>query len=103
MFGQRGKSSGAIIADGKEVGYTLQCVHCGQHWQVIPGSGRKRGWCFYCNGPTCGLPNCRYHVPYEVLLEYIEATNQKNVAKMKRIQTQYPDIINLQGSRRLII
>ena len=33
---------------------TLQCKHCGMHWQMIPGSGRIRGWCTKCNGPLCG-------------------------------------------------
>jgi len=33
---------------------TLMCIHCQQHWEVMPGSGRRRGYCMNCNGPTCG-------------------------------------------------
>lgn len=42
---------------------TLQCVHCGLHWEVIPGSGRTRGWCMKCNGPHCGAAVCWVCVP----------------------------------------
>ena len=31
----------------------LICRHCDYLWQVVPGSGRKRGWCTRCNGPLC--------------------------------------------------
>jgi hypothetical protein len=37
---------------------TLQCVHCGRQWTVQPGSGRRRGFCTYHGGPTCGAPPC---------------------------------------------
>ena len=37
---------------------TLMCMHCQYHWRVIPGSGRKRGWCAPCNGPLCGKEQC---------------------------------------------
>ena len=36
----------------------LRCVHCGFHWEVQPGSGRKRGFCQKCCGPTCGSTQC---------------------------------------------
>lgn len=52
---------------------TLQCCHCGAHWQIKPGSGNVRGFCFKCNGPVCG-PNCAGKCrPAEQLLENIEA------------------------------
>lgn len=45
--------------DGSKVEFdTLQCVHCEKHWTVIPGSGRKRGWCLKCGGPHCGAMAC---------------------------------------------
>lgn len=48
---------------------TLQCVHCGRHWTIVPGSGRVRGFCGRCNGPTCG-PRCDGKcVPEELMLE----------------------------------
>ena len=50
---------------------TLQCVHCGGHWEVNPGSGKLRGFCLRCNGPFCG-PGCANCVPTEQLLENME-------------------------------
>lgn len=45
---------------------TLQCVHCMKHWIVEPGSGRRRGFCLNCNGPTCGAADCETRcVPFE--------------------------------------
>ncbi len=51
---------------------TLQCVHCGMHWQVKPGSGNVRGFCGKCSGPICG-PKCLECVPIEQGLENLEA------------------------------
>ncbi len=50
---------------------TLQCVHCGGHWVVVPGSGRKRGFCLKCCGPVCG-PRCLECRPAEAQLEAVE-------------------------------
>lgn len=44
---------------------TLQCVHCGLHWRIVHGSGKKRGFCMKCMGPTCGRHKCDECVPYE--------------------------------------
>jgi len=52
---------------------TLQCVHCGGHWEVKPGSGRVRGFCMNCNGHVCG-PRCSECVPFEKRLEIEEGT-----------------------------
>lgn len=43
---------------------TLQCVHCGMHWQHKPGSGKVRGYCTRCCGPICG-PKCQECYPQE--------------------------------------
>lgn len=51
---------------------TAQCVHCGGHFPLRPGSGRVRGYCANCAGPVCG-PQCAACVPTEVLLENLEA------------------------------
>ena len=52
---------------------TVCCVHCRKHWIVEPGSGRQRGWCMNCNGPTCGAETCAKRcVPYEKMIEQIE-------------------------------
>jgi hypothetical protein len=59
-------------ADGKIIeADTLQCVHCGAHWVVKPGSGNVRGYCTRCNGPVCG-PRCAECVPLERRLEMLE-------------------------------
>ena len=51
---------------------TLQCVHCGGHWLVEPGSGIKRGWCTLCSGPHCGGQGCWTCTPFERRLEQEE-------------------------------
>jgi hypothetical protein len=51
----------------------LQCVHCGYQWQIRPGSGKLRGFCFRCNGPVCGQ-RCENCVPIEAQLEIMEGT-----------------------------
>lgn len=48
---------------------TLQCVHCGCHFAVLPGSGRQRGWCLLCQGPTCDPACSKECVPYEQWLD----------------------------------
>ena len=53
-------------------GQTLSCVHCQRTWVVKPGSGRARGWCMKCNGPTCGGQACQTCVPFERQLAIIE-------------------------------
>lgn len=57
---------------------TLQCVHCGMHWQVKPGSGNVRGFCGGCNGPICGA-KCLECVPIERGLENMEAGRLEKV------------------------
>lgn len=64
---------GKIIAEGQ----TLTCTHCGRIFQVKPGSGIKRGWCFRCGGPTCGSKACTERcIPYERQMEIIERRAQ---------------------------
>lgn len=59
--------------EGKQEGETLSCVHCQYIWKVESGSGRKRGFCFQCAGPTCGKPQCEERcIPFEQALEQIE-------------------------------
>lgn len=59
--------------DGKvEEKDTLQCVHCGAHWMVEPGSGIKRGYCLNCNGPHCGSKQCHTCIPLEKFIDTIE-------------------------------
>ncbi len=53
-------------------GATLSCVHCQRTWAVKPGSGRQRGWCMKCNGPTCGGKACQTCVPFDRQMEIAE-------------------------------
>lgn len=65
------KPSGHIFIDGSQVADTLQCVHCQAHFVVVKGSGKKRGFCRNCMGPTCG-PQCHVCKPAEQQLEDFE-------------------------------
>ena len=49
-----------IITDGsgRTNGSTLKCCHCGGHFEVVRGSGRKRGFCMKCMDVTCMEPAC---------------------------------------------
>lgn len=72
------KESGRIIVSEPGVDRaideygTAQCVHCGGHFPIKPGSGKIRGFCSNCNGPICG-PACAKCVPAEQEIENIEA------------------------------
>ena len=39
----------------------LQCRHCQYSFKVMPGSGEKRGYCWSCQGVTCGKAMCEQH------------------------------------------
>jgi hypothetical protein len=58
--------------DGEKQFDTLQCCHCSQHFVIIPGSGRKRGFCRCCMQVTCGAEACDRCVPFEKQMEAIE-------------------------------
>lgn len=71
------RPAGYFVATGpagtEDAGETISCVHCQMHWRVEPGSGRKRGFCLRCNGPTCGKEGCESRcVPFEKALEQAE-------------------------------
>ncbi len=53
-------SGNVIITDvtGNHQADTLKCIHCQHVWVVVKGSGRKRGFCTSCMGPTCGSHAC---------------------------------------------
>jgi len=56
---------------------TKQCVHCGGHFQVVPGSGIKRGYCRNCMGVTCGKPECNTCLPFQKWMDLIEANDRR--------------------------
>ena len=60
-------------SDRKVRGATWQCIHCGCHYVVSPGSGRRRGWCLACNGATCGKDGCDVCVHMMQRIENCEA------------------------------
>lgn len=67
------RAHGAILADGKEVGHTLQCPHCGGHFVSRTGSGARRTFCTPCSAVTCGNPACDACLPHEKRMELIES------------------------------
>lgn len=69
------KEDGYLVGpDGNVAGETLQCRHCQAHWVIQRGSGKQRGFCLKCMGPTCGAPACESEcVPWEKMMERMEA------------------------------
>lgn len=63
---------GTIFIDGRESADTMQCCHCGAHFVMERGSGKKRGWCMLCSDMTCGKKRCDECLPFEKRLELYE-------------------------------
>lgn len=63
---------GGIILDGVQVSSTLQCPHCGGHFESRPGSGKRRTYCLHCAAVTCGNPACDPCIPIEARLDHAE-------------------------------
>jgi len=67
------RQDGYTVSNDPELGVseqkTVMCVHCGMHYVVRPGSGKVRGVCLMCYGPTCGRVGCDPCVPLEKGLE----------------------------------
>lgn len=63
------RPNGAVLEDGMQVADTLQCCHCGGHFEHVPGSGRRRGFCLACYGVTCGAVRCNPCRPFEQQLD----------------------------------
>lgn len=64
---------------------TLQCCHCGGHWNFQKGSGRRRGFCFKCSAVTCGSKTCDTCIPQEKFIEQLEAAARRdaNLAQLR--------------------
>ena len=73
---------GFLICEGNVVAETLQCCHCGGHFVVNPGSGRRRGFCTQCGSVTCGAPSCDACVPTEAWLENVEAGRREDFRRI---------------------
>lgn len=92
MFGYR-NGKGAVVVDGAHVADTVMCVHCGIHWEVIPGSGKRRGFCMFCKGVSCGAEYCMKDChPFEARVELSEAIAQKNMKVEMSIRNKYQGI-----------
>ncbi len=79
------RPKGYMLATGplgvEDEGETLQCAHCQMHWKIVPGSGRQRGLCLNCNGPTCGKGPCETKcIPAEKMIEQIEGRQRLDKA-----------------------
>lgn len=71
------RSAGTVIIDGADHD-VLMCMHCQYIWEPEPGSGRKRGWCFNCEGPTCGKQACAEGCKHwEQVIEEMEARGRR--------------------------
>lgn len=75
------KASGVFLIDhpdGRQENVdTLQCAHCQAVWTPAWGSGKQRGWCYRCQGPTCGKERCEKGcAPWERELEAMEARDR---------------------------
>lgn len=89
-YPREGQTAGYTTLAGPDAGMTegvtLQCAHCGMHWQAQPGSGRQRGWCFKCAAPSCGKRVCESEcVPQEKWLEIWEGSRKLDAA-LERIR-----------------
>ena len=71
------KAQGTIVVDGNEVGQTLKCPHCQAIFEVVRGSGRRRGFCMNCMAPTCGDKKCCECLPWEKRFEEFESGKRK--------------------------
>lgn len=95
MFGFR-HGKGAVVLDGKHVADTAQCVHCGTHEEIKPGSGVRRGWCPHCKGFVCGRNYCMAHcTPFEARLDFTDATSEgkaHNDKVARELLNKYPHI-----------
>lgn len=75
--------------NGVQRGETMQCKHCSAHFPITPGSGKRRGWCMGCNGPTCGKANCDVCVHWE---QRLENTEQGRPELYKPVKVSVPDV-----------
>ncbi len=67
------REAGGILENGQQIGSTMQCCHCGRHWEYVPGSGAVRSFCTRCHAVTCGNQKCVTEcVPIEQWLEQQE-------------------------------
>ncbi|KKM84913.1 hypothetical protein LCGC14_1294410 [marine sediment metagenome] len=62
---------------------TVQCVHCGCQWTIQSGSGKRRNFCTFHAGPTCGKAACDTCLRKERGMQIVPETNE-NCLKAQR-------------------
>jgi hypothetical protein len=76
----RRPASNVIDDSGNELYDYQSCCHCGQHFVMVKGSGKRRGFCMSCGGFTCGGPHCsRGCTPFMKRLERYEARRTRSL------------------------
>lgn len=74
---------GGIIVEGVQIASTLQCPHCGAHFESRPGSGTRRCFCTRCRAVTCGQAACDACIPIEARLEFVEGQKTRYDATIR--------------------
>ena len=80
---------GIVLITDIDTGKTLwegevrQCKHCQYTWKYKPGSGNLRGFCWKCNGHTCGRKQCESCYHKEKRVEDLEAIERRNRASIE--------------------
>ncbi len=82
------REDGAILDGARQIATTLQCPHCGGHFDSFPGSGKRRTFCLKCCATTCGNPHCDVCVPAEARLEHAEGRRTKYDDEIRRLTAE---------------
>ena len=88
---------------GSQGGWTVisesvQCVHCGAHITIEPGSGRERGFCMNCMGVVCGHQNCWECVPEELMLQRMESEGAAKWAAASADAEEASELLRLEDA-----
>lgn len=65
-------ATGHILLDNVMVADTVRCIHGGEQFISLKGSGMRRGFCTRCMGRTCGAPEHDECLHWEKRLDLIE-------------------------------
>ncbi len=79
------REDGAVLLGTRQIATTLQCPHCGCHFDSFPGSGKRRTFCLKCSAVTCGNPHCDACVPTEARLEHAEGRRTRYGNEIERL------------------
>lgn len=82
------KEHGGILEDGIQTSSTQSCPHCGAHFVMKRGSGKRRAMCLRCMAVTCGRLECDACIPIEARLDHIEGTKTLYDDKIKELVGQ---------------